>query len=111
MLWGTLGVFRPGRDAQLLGGESLGDGRVRLRYRRPDGIELRFTVSGGRVEEIERVRQGQVVERVTVTPGERDRYPAEGTYRDLAAFRELKLTRDRLEEVEAFPPDIWQLAP
>jgi hypothetical protein len=111
MLWGTLGVFRPGRDSQLLGGESIGEGRVRLRYRRADGIELRFTISGGRIEEVERLRQGQPVERIVMTPGERDRYPAEGTYRDLAAFRELKLTRDRLEEVEAFPPDIWELAP
>ena len=111
MLWGTLGVFRPGRDTQLLGGEALGEGRVRLRYRRPDGIELRFTISGGRVEDVERLRQGQVVERVVVTPGDRDRYPLQGTYRDVAAFRELKLTRERLEEVEAFPPDIWQLVP
>jgi hypothetical protein len=111
MLWGTLGVFRPGRDSQLLGGEALGDGRVRLRYRRLDGIELRFTIGGGRIEEVERLRQGQVVERVVMTPGDRDRYPAEATYRDLAAFRELKLTRERFEEVEAFPPDIWQLSP
>jgi hypothetical protein len=111
MLWGTLGVFRPGLGTALLGGELLGDGRVRLRYRRPDGIELRFTVTGGRIEEIERLRQGQVVERVVMRPGARDRYPLEGTYRDLAAFRELKLTRERLEEVEAFPPDIWQLSP
>jgi hypothetical protein len=111
MLWGALGVFRPGRDSQLLGGESLGEGRVRLRYRRPDGIELRFTISAGRVEEVERLRQGQPVERVTMTSGDEDRYPIEGTYRDLAAFRELKLTRERFEEVEAFPPDIWELAP
>jgi hypothetical protein len=111
MLWATLGVFRPGRDTQLLGGEALGDGRVRLRYRRSDGIELRFTIAAGRIEEVERLRQGQAVERVVMTPGERDRYPQQGTYRDLAAFRELKLTRERLEEVEAFPPDIWQLAP
>lgn len=111
MLWGTLGVFRPGRDTRLLGGEALGEDRVRLRYRRPDGIEVRFTISGGRVQEVERLREGQVVERVTITPGDRDRYPAEGNYRDLAAFRELRLTRERLEQVEAFPPDIWELDP
>jgi hypothetical protein len=111
MLWGTLGEFRPGLGNALLGGELLGEGRVRLRYRRPDGIELRFTISEGRVAEIERLRQGQVVERVVVKPGDRDRYPADATYRDLAAFRELRLTRERLEDVEAFPPDIWQLAP
>ncbi|MSR35928.1 MAG: hypothetical protein EXR95_04680 [Gemmatimonadetes bacterium] len=111
ILWGVLGIFRPGRNSQLLGGEALGEGRVRLRYRLPNGIELRFTVLGGRVEEVERLRQGQTVERVVVTPGDQDRYPLEASYRDLAAFRELKLTRERLEEVEAFPPDIWELAP
>jgi hypothetical protein len=110
MLWGTLGVFRPGIGTSLLGAESLAEGRVRLRYRRPDGIELRFTIADGRIEEIERLRQGSPVERVTVT-FDKDRYPSQGSYRDLAAFRELKLTRERLEQVEAFPPDIWEIRP
>lgn len=109
MLWGILGVFRPGVNITLLGGESLGEGRIRLRYRRPDGIELRFTIAGGRVAEIERLRQGSTVERITVEPDDRNRYPTAATYRDLAAFRELKLTRERVEQVEAFPPDIWEI--
>jgi hypothetical protein len=111
MMWATLGVFRPGRDTRLRGAESLGDGRVRLLYQRTDGIDLRFTIGGGRVQEVERLRQGSPVERVTITPGDKDRYPASATYRDLAAFRELKLTRERLEQVEAFPPDIWEVGP
>ena len=111
LLWGTLGVFRPGWDATLLGGESLGEERVRLRYWRPEGLELRFTIDAGRIREVERLRQGQVVERVTVTTGPEDRHLADATYRDLAAFRELRLTRERLEHVEPFPPDIWQVRP
>lgn len=111
MLWGTLGVFRPGRETALRSGDALGGGKVRLTYRRPDGIDLRFTVMGGRIEEIERLKQGSTVERVTITPGDQDRYPSSAAYRDLPAFRELKLTRERVEQVEAFPPDIWDLRP
>jgi hypothetical protein len=111
MLWATLGVFRPGLNIELLGAEQLPDGRTRLRYRRPDGVDLRYTVRGQRIEEIERLRGGTVVERVTLTPEAADRYPSEASYRDLTAFRELKLTRERVEQVEAFPPDIWEVGP
>ena len=111
LMWGTLGVFRPGRFAQLRGGESLPDGRVRLLYRLPDGVEVRYTVDAGRIVELEKLRGGQVVERVTLVPRDQDRFPTDATYRDIAAFRELKMTRERLEEVEAFPPDIWEITP
>jgi hypothetical protein len=111
MLWATLGVFRPGMNIELLGAEQLPDGRTRLRYRRPDGVDLRYTVRGQRIEEIERLRGGTAVERVTLTAEAADRYPSQATYRDLAAFRELKLTRERVEQVEAFPPDIWEVGP
>ena len=35
------------------------------------------------------------------------KYPVLATYRNLAAFRELKIIRDRLDRVESYPPDIW----
>lgn len=108
LLWGTLGVFRPGRDVTLVGAEDLGDGLVRLNYRRPDGLDVRYTVKGDRVQEVERLRQGRTVERVSLSLNVADPVPTVATYRDLAAFRELRLTRDGMELVEAYPPDIWQ---
>ena len=111
MLWGTLGVFRPSTDARLLGGETLSDGRTALRYRRPDGIELRYVIGDGGVEEIERLRDGSVVERIALTTTSGERYPAEGTYRNMAEFRELRLTRGTVELVESYPPDIWEVSP
>ncbi len=109
LLWGALGVFRPSRGASLQGGTALPDGRVSLSYRYPEGVEVRYFVEGGQVRTVERLRQGQVVERLAVgSPGE-DRYPVEATYRNLGAFRELTLTRQTVEQVEAYPPDIWEV--
>jgi hypothetical protein len=96
LMWGVLGVFRPGRATDLVGGDHLADGGVRLRYRYGDGKELDFNVV-----------DGHVAERVEVGMGASDRYPEEATYRNLSAFRELKLSRESLERVEPYPPDIW----
>ena len=109
LLWGALGVFRPGRATFLLSGQALADGDVRLTYRTSEGVELRYTLTGGSVREVERLRQGQVVERLNLTPESAAHYPAEATYRDLPAFRELQLDRERVELVEGYPPDIWEV--
>ena len=111
LLWGALGIFRPGPETALLGADDLGDRRVRLRYLRPDGIEVRYTVKENRVEVVERVKQGQTVEMVTVEAAAASPYPTQATYRNIPAFRELRLTRDSVESVEAYPPDLWELAP
>ena len=111
LLWGALGIFRPGMATVLLGADRMGDGRVHLRYRRDDGLELRYTVRDNRIEEVERVRQGQTVELVSVEPDPSSRYPDVATYRNIPAFRELKLSRDTVEPVEAYPPDLWEIAP
>ena len=111
LLWGALGIFRPGPGTSLVGTDDLGDGRVRLRYSRPDGLEVRYTVRRNRVELVERLRQGQPVEQVAVEGGTANPYPSQATYRNLPAFRELKLSRDSVESVEAYPPDLWELTP
>lgn len=111
LLWGTLGVFRPGKETTLIGAENLEDGRVRLRYQRTDGLVVRYTVRDDGVEEVERIRRGQAVERVTLKQEQVDRSPTEATYRNLEAFRELRLSRDSSELVEPYPPDIWLLSP
>jgi hypothetical protein len=108
LMWGVLGVFRPGRATDLVGGDHLADGGVRLRYRYGDGKELDFNVVDGQVHALELLDGGgHVAERVEVGMGASDRYPEEATYRNLSAFRELKLSRESLERVEPYPPDIW----
>ena len=107
LMWGVLGIFRPLRGLELLGVERQGADVLRLRYRYADTRELHFHVAGGRVRSIELLQGGRVVERVEVELEEGSRYPAEASYRNLAAFRELKLTRSTVERVESYPPDIW----
>lgn len=106
LLWGTLGVFRPGLDQTLLGGETV-DGVLRVRYRLEDQTEVHYRVSGGRVLRVERLRSGSVVQRVEMEYGDTERLPTRATYRDLAEGRELIIDRTSLERVEPFPPDIW----
>jgi hypothetical protein len=109
LLWGTLGVFKPSGDARLRGAEALADGRTALHYVRPDGIEVRYVVGETGVQEVERLRQGAVVEQLAVGTAGGGRYPSEATYRNLPEFRELRLTRQAVEQVESYPPDIWEV--
>lgn len=106
LFWGTLGVFRPGVDQTLLGGETVG-GALIIRYRLADASEIHYRVAGGRVERVERLVSGSVVQRVEVEYETEERYPRRAVYRDLAMGTELVLTRSSLEYVEPFPPDIW----
>jgi hypothetical protein len=106
LLWGTLGVFRPGVDQTLLGGEVV-EGALRIRYRLEDTSEIHYRVAGGQVLGVERLRGGSVVQRVEVEYADGERVPSRAVYRDLAGGRELVITRTTLEHVEPFPPDIW----
>lgn len=107
LMWGVLGVFRPERGTELLGAERLEGDQLRLRYRYPDGDELHYRVAEGRVRTLEMVEGGHTVERVELDLEQESRYPVEARYRNLGAFRELKLVRESVERVEPFPPDIW----
>lgn len=107
LMWGVLGVFRPEFGMELMGADRMEDGALRLRYRYADARELLFGVEGGRIRHMEVLRDGHTTERVELGLEEGSRYPAEATYRNLTAFRELKLTRESVERVESFPPDIW----
>ena len=109
LLWGTLGVFKPSGDARLRGAEALPDGRTALYYVRPDGIEVRYLIGPTGVQEVERLKQGSVVEQLALGVPSGGRYPSEATYRNLPEFRELKLTRQAVEQVESYPPDIWEV--
>lgn len=106
LLWAALGVFRPGADAELVAARRAGE-VLELSYRLPDGRELRFRVDGERIAEAELLESGTVLHRVSLTAPAEPGLPDEATYRNLTAFRELKLLTRSIEHVESFPSDIW----
>lgn len=107
LMWGVLGVFRPERGMTLLGADRLEGDDLRLRYQYDDGRELHYRVTEGRIGKMELLQGSHVVERVELEMTGDERYPVQATYRNMAAFRELKLTRESVQRVEPFPPDIW----
>lgn len=110
LMWGVLGIFRPEMGIELLGAERLDGDALRLRYRYPDGTQVHYRVVDGRVRLMERLEGEHVVERVELEVNGDNRYPRQATYRDLTAFRELRLSRESVERVEPYPPDIWDPA-
>ena len=107
LMWAALGVFRPGEGMRLLDGRRA-DGGQELHLRLPGGPSLRYRLRGGRVVEAAVLQGSSVAERVSVSAS-RDRtgYPEEATYRNLVEYRELKLKLESVEDVETFPPHIW----
>ncbi len=111
LLWASLGVFRPGEGVTLLGAEAFDDDAFRLRYRLPDGDELRYELRSGRVTEVELRHEGNVTHRVALNREREGELPKEATYRNLASFSELKVTVETVERVDSHPSDIWYPAP
>ncbi len=107
LLWASLGVFRPGRGVVLLGAEQMDDDRLRLRYRLPDGDELHYEMEGGRLTGVELRDDGSAMHRVALERAGQEELPSEANYRNLASFRELKITVGAVERVDAYPSDIW----
>lgn len=108
LLWASLGIFHPGSEAELLGGEALEDGRSRLRYRMPDGNEARFLYREGRLVGVQLTERGYVLEQVDLEWKEgRQGVPATAVYRDVRAFRELRVVLESREPEDSFPPEIW----
>jgi hypothetical protein len=100
-----VGVFRPGRGTALLGAERR-EGRIRMRYGLSGSREAHYLIRDGLLDEVEVLQGGTVVQRVTL---ERDGLgvPVEAVYRDLVEVRELRLTRETVQQTEPFPSDIW----
>ena len=111
LLWASLGVFRPGEGVTLLGAEAFDDDVFRLRYRLPDGDELRYELRSGRVTEVELRHEGNATHRVALNREGGGKLPKETTYRNLASFSELKVTVETVERVDSHPSDIWYPAP
>ena len=115
LLWAAFGVFRPGDEAEFASGR-VEEGRLEVEYALPAGDRLRFRLRNGVVRDAARLEGGAVVERIAVSgersaPGlEGGSYPSDATYRNLPDFRELKLELESVEDVDPFPPDIWDPA-
>ena len=107
LLWATLGVFRPGDGAEVLEGRRA-DAAMELRIELAGGDLLRFRLRDRRVVEAALLSGGDEVERVELArSGDGSGYPAEAIYRNLRDYRELELTLESFEHVDAFPPHIW----
>lgn len=107
LLWAALGVFRPDVDLTLTGGREAEGGVVTLRYVRDDQEELRFRFSRGRLARAEIRRKGNLEEEVDLSYDEASGNVVETVYRNQAHFLELIFSLESVENVEAFPPDIW----
>ena len=105
--WGSLGVFRPDRSMGLAGGRWQRDGLAELRYLPTGNSELLVRLAGSRVQEMVRRSNGRAVEELRLDMVEGERFPRQATYRDLRETRELRLTLDTVEHVEAYPSDTW----
>ncbi len=106
LLWGALGVFRPGLGTALLGAERT-DQHLQLRYGLPGGDEAVYSLREGRIERVDVTRRGSVIQTLTL---QRDslQIPVEALYRDLVEVRELRLKRQTVQQTEPFPADIWR---
>jgi hypothetical protein len=107
LLWASLGIFRPDPDLRLLGGREDEAGRVTLRYGRDDALELRFTLTEGRLTRAELHEDGHLTEEVDLSLDGETGTVVETVYRNLALFLELTFSLESSEHVSSFAPDIW----
>lgn len=107
LLWGVLGVLRPGPGAHPSGGDRSSGVPSRIQYRIAGGGELDVRLSSGRIERMD-LRDGSGArEEVRLRFGEGERFPREATYRHHGDVRELRLQLEDVQRVEVFPSDIW----
>lgn len=111
MLWGALGVFRPGPAAST-GGRWEPNGAAELRYlvAGQEG-ELLYHLRGNRVEAMEVVREGRTTEELKLTNAEGERFPRVAEYRNLDPndLRQLTIVLETVEHVETYPADTFLL--
>lgn len=105
-LWASLGVFRRPEAPLTLArrdGESLELGFAAGRER------WHFAFEAGRLRHVEWLGPDGGRRTVELAGAAAHGLPQRGTYRDWQEFRELALTLTAVEEVDAFPSDIWRL--
>ena len=108
LFWSSLGVYRPGGDYRLARGWEADDGTFRLSYDSSSRPDLLYELDdNGDVAALALLRNGETVDRLSLSLPLRDGFPAAATYRNLIDFRELTFTLDTVEAVEPYPADIW----
>jgi len=107
LFWTVLGVLRPPPDAELVASSGTG-ADPELEYART-GEVWRFRFRDGRLRSAEWTGQADGRRTVEIQGDATHGLPAQATYRDWPAFRELRLTVRRVLEVDAFPAAIWSL--
>jgi len=110
LLWGVLGVFRPGEESELTTGAHRGNDATDLWYRLPEDEELLYRLRNFRIHAMEVRRQGRTQEELRLVH-DGERFPTEATYRDLVRVLELRFTLERVEDASSFPSRIWNPVP
>ena len=107
LLWAALGVFRPDPGLQLLEGAQGQDGALVLQYGGEDGKNLRFHLTDGLLTRAEILDGDHLVEDVDLELDPSAENVVETVYRNLAMFVELTFSLESVQNVDSFPPDIW----
>jgi hypothetical protein len=105
LLWAVLGVVAPPPGARLAGTRERG-ATLELYYETDDGV-LVYVLEGERVRSA-RLEASRRRPRVDLSGQALHGLPAQAVYRDAAAAVELMLNLERADEVDPFPPEIWQ---
>ena len=102
LMWAALGVVAP-PDGAVLVATTVKEDRTELFYETGDG-RLRYTLRTGRLQEVvwegEQGRQDVELQGTGVVP---DR----AQFRDWRRYTELTLILEQVEEVDEYPPEIW----
>jgi hypothetical protein len=107
LLWAAFGVFRPDAEQRLLGGRGSGDETMTLHYSGTEMEELRFRLVDGGLTRAEILEDGHLIEEVDLEWDNSNRRVEETVYRNRALFVELTFTLRSVENVDAFPNEIW----
>ena len=107
MVWAVLGVVRPPMDATLLGTRAEGT-RLELHYD-VEGSRLRYLLIAERLVSVEWRGRGRhmIIELTNEGDGS---LPLAAAYRDWSRNTELHIELEDVEEVESYPPDIWDFS-
>lgn len=107
LLWAALGVLYPPDGATLVA-TSTEAGETRLEYARGDE-RWRFRLQNDMLRYAEWQDGASGRRTVEVEAGQGASFPARTLYRDWLAFRELELTLETIEYVDAFSEDIFRI--
>ena len=103
MSWAVFGVVRPPGNAELLG-TRVQDSETELHYG-VEGSRIVYVMTGSRLWSAEWRGAGRRMRVELEDNGEA--LPARAIYRDWSRNTELHIELQRVEEVEPYPPEIW----